>query len=165
MSYTTILKITKSKTKDIKELRNSHLSCPIVWNFFGTTYLGLENFMFHEKMDQIWELWKDTSIPLSYRAVLFMTFDRACVHKKDFKKAASDIEIFLKASPANLQSHWPEIAKMFESDPKAKRIGFWMTSVSENPFEELDLKTESYKLRHTPFWNIYKELKNNDHGM
>ena len=116
MSYTTIKAIWPGeKTEDLEELRNSHGSAPPVWNAMCRKYYGTgdHGYLFGGTLDKLWPRWQDLSIPEYQRAVLMMTFDRAYVIRKDYARAAADIEKFFSDFPpiAGNVNHWPRILK------------------------------------------------------
>lgn len=140
MSYTTIIAVYPGeKTEDYQELRNSWGSAPVVWQSLVDCYIDPEkkSYLFSDgTMDKLWPLWKRDDIPLHQRAVLLMTFDRAYVAKKDYERAASDIDKFFQDFPPTVGNinHWPEIARLFRGNPEIPGIGLYATSVSDNPF-------------------------------
>jgi hypothetical protein len=137
MSYTTILHVFPGEKIECgEELKNAWGSAPYVWDWLIKKYIDAESNMMYEKSaKQLWPLWKNESIPLHQRAVLLMTFDRAYVSKENYQRAADDIRAFLQDfNNTEVVNHWPRIAEIFESNPDVPAIGFWHTSVSENPF-------------------------------
>ncbi len=164
MSYTTIKSVWPGeKHEDLKELRNSHGSAPVVWDAMCQKYLGTKEFGYFTAIDDLWPKYKDESIPIHQRAVLMMTYDKIYVSKKDYKRAASDILRFLGDFPVKKEyvNHWPEIAKLFDSDPDIPAIGFRHTSVSEDLFQgEWDEEKEEYDQPDwEEFYDLYSELE------
>lgn len=165
MSYTTIIHVyPNEKIECGEELPNSYGSAPVVWDALCQKYLGYPPYGWgmREDLKDLWNLWKDEKLPLHQRSVLMMTFDRAYVSKTDYKRAASDIRLFLRDFPEDETkvNHWNRIEEYFESNPDVPAIGFWCTSVSENPFHgSWNEEKEDYE---PPDWNeccdIYKEL-------
>lgn len=162
MSSTTIKAVwLGNKTEDLLELRNSHGSAPVVWNELAKRYLGVIDHSYSLHGDEIWPLYKRDDMPPHHRSVLLITYDNAIVMKSDFKRAASDIRAFLTDFPPEngYVNHWSKIAEIFESDPDCEAIGFWMTSVSCDPFsgwwnEEIgDYDAPDWDV----YWNIYTE--------
>lgn len=159
MSHTTIIGIWPGEMiqKCLPELRNAWGSAPVVWETLYEEYIH-DGFNWLTDLDKLWPLWKELSIPEAHRAVLMMTFDGAYVVKKDYKRASKDIEIFLKDFPQNPEhiNHWPSIGVMFYNDLDIPAIGFWHTSVSNNPFNGPwnDEKEE----RDPPDWDKFYDL-------
>ncbi|WP_353170914.1 hypothetical protein [Acinetobacter rudis] len=161
MSYTTILAIYPGeKIEEVLELNNAWGSAPFIWNAMAEKYLGKGAF---SAGNELWALWKNPNIPLAYRKVHLMTFDRAYILKGDFLKAAEDIQIFLKDFGVNSDqvNHWGVIADLLETNPNYPAIGFHMTSVSENPFHgDWNDETEEYE---QPNWSkcysVYCSMK------
>lgn len=65
-----------------------------------------------------------------------MTYDDALIMQKDYKRAAFNIRRFLHDFPPahGYANHWGRIATLVDNAP-SPAIGFWMTSVANNPFE------------------------------
>ncbi len=168
MSYTTIKAVWPGeKHEDIEGLRNSHGSAPVIWNAMCVKHLVAEEYtyMLHGNIDKLWPLWEDLSIPEHQRAVLMMTYDRAYVTKKDYHRAASDIEKFLADFPPKLgyANHWPRIKDVFSGDPDFPAIGFHVTSVSEDLFDgEWDEDLEEYG---QPDWDMFYDLYSEIDGL
>jgi hypothetical protein len=165
MSYTTILYIYPGeKIKCGKELRNAWGSAPYVWDYLFKSYIDSSgNFLLENNSKKLWSLWKRSDIPPFLRTILVMTFDRAYVSKKNYLRASQDIRNFLNIyNNTDVVNHWNPIAAFFESDPDYPAIGFWMTSVSENPFDgNWNEKKGEYD---SPDWNncydVYNLLEN-----
>ena len=163
MSYTTIIAVFPGdKAVCSNELRNSHGSAPVVWDALSKRYLGWDIWM-RADMSDLWNLWKDKSIPEAHRAVLMMTFDKAYVAREHYKRAANDIDKFLADFPEdpNKVNHWPAIAIMFHNELTGiPGTGFWHTSVSENPFAGRwnDEKEEYDPPDWSEIYSIYDEL-------
>ncbi len=163
MSYTTILHIFPGEKVECgEELRNSYGSAPYVWDIMCQKYLGLEPLRYMSSdLNKLWGLWKDKNVPIHQRSVLMMTFDKAYVAKENYAKAAKDIRQFLQDhNDKTVVNHWHRIAEVFESNPDVPAIGFWHTSVSDNPFNgSWDEDKEDYL---PPNWDdcyeIYTEL-------
>jgi len=120
--------------EDGEELPNSWGSAPYVWSALSKRYIGDVNWLSRDG-EKLWRLWEREDIPLHQRSVLVMTFDRAYIERRDYDRAARDIELFLADFPPNgAVNHWPRIAAILRSDP-APAVGFHMTSVTEDPFE------------------------------
>jgi len=149
MSYTTIKAIWPGeKHADHEELRNAWGSAPVVWSALSECYLGSRHAWLLGEGKKLWQLAERPEIPALHRRVLMMTFDRAYVAKKDYAKAAADIREFLRCFPQSDvgANHWPHIASLFESDPDIPAIGFYMTSVSDDPFRgPFNEETDAYE--------------------
>lgn len=136
MSHTTIMHVYPGEKVEYgEELKNSWGSAPYIWDYMGNKYVMNFSMFRDESMNNLWQMWKKKIVPLHQRAVLFMTFDRVYVSKKDYARAAKDIRLFLQDhNDASVVNHWHHIAEIFESNPDVPAIGFYMTSVSNNPF-------------------------------
>lgn len=162
MSYTTIKAVWPGeKVEDLKELRNSHGAAPVIWNEIAKKYLGLRDYAYSSRTDDLWPLCERPDMPTHHRAVLMMTYDYALVMKADYRQAAADIRAFLDDFPprAGYVNHWGAIADVFDGNPDCPAIGFHMTSLSEDPFdgpydEETD---EEDPPDWSMFWDVYAE--------
>lgn len=163
MSYATIKALWPGeKHEDLKELRNAHGGAPVVWDEMSQRYLGLEPFQYSFYAERLWPLWKDLNIPRHHRAVLMMTYDKAYVSKADFDQAARDIRAFLADFPvkADHVNHWVAIAETFESNPDCLAIGFYWTSVTEDPFQGCwnEEKEDYDQPDWSAMWDMYAQL-------
>lgn len=162
MSYTTIKAVWPGeKAEDFEELRNAHGSAPVVWNEIAKRYLGMKDYEYSLRCDELWPTYKRADMPAHHRAVLMMTYDNALVMKANYKQAACDIRAFLADFPpkADYVNHWPRIAEIFDSDPEHPAIGFHITSVSEDPFQgPYNEETEDYDAPDwSRYWDAYAE--------
>lgn len=159
MSTTTVKAVWPGeKVEDLEKLRNSHGSAPVVWNEMAKRYLGLKDYEYSLRSNEVWPLYKRADMPTHHRAVLMMTYDDALVMKADYKRAAADIRSFLEDFPTldGYANHWPRIAEVFDSEPDCPAIGFHMTSVSEDPFQgSYNEETEEYD---APDWSRYWDV-------
>lgn len=163
MSYSQIVHILPGGFPQEGEiLKNSFGTCPVIWEQLGKKYISPNFHFFHEEtIKKLWDLWKDPIIPLPYRAVLLITFDRAYVVQDDFQKLAGDIDIFLRDFPKDPAkvNHWPRIAEILRSS-KSVGIGLYGSSAGENPFDapwEDQEEREVYNF--SQCFDIYKELE------
>lgn len=167
MSHMEIKFIFEDKTIESKELSNAHGGAPFVWNIVAKKYLGLAPGAYLFESEKIWPLYKKNEMPLHHKAVLLMTYDGAVITKPYFKKAAQDIRAFLADFKQESQSesrinHWNEIAQELEKDPGCAAVGFYWTSVGEDPFQgSYDEESEDY----LPFsnwgalWSVYATVE------
>lgn len=162
MSYTTVKALWPGeKHENLEELRNSWGSAPVIWGEMAERYLGVGRFGWSLKIDELWPLYRRQDIPAAMRAVLMMTFDRAYVEKKDYARAAADIEEFLRLAPqpADRANHWPRLAEIFRGDPNIPAIGLVCTSVGEDLFDgKWDEEREDYgPTDWSACWSIYDD--------
>jgi len=163
MSYTTILAVSREGHETIKELHNSWGSAPFVWDKLCSIYLDDKHwFLNRDNAEALWALARREDIPFWHRSVLVMTFDRAYITRDDFGRAAGDIRQFLADFPPEPGhiNHWDAIADLLSGDPSISAIGFWHTSVSENPFDgQWNEEAEDYDpLDWSTTINVYEEL-------
>ena len=164
MSTTSMIALHPGTGSEIlEEFRNAYGSAPYVWSAVGQRYLGMSEHEFFSRSEEIWPLYKRPDMPRHQRAVLFMSYDNAVVTQEHYAQAAQDIRAFLADFPPNPDqvNHWASIALIFESNPDCPAIGFWMTSVSENPFEgPWNDETEAHdEPDWTQFWSAYREVE------
>ena len=156
MSQTTIVAVwPNEKSECVEKLRNAWGSAPVVWNDMAVRYLDCRDNGYWSCQDKLWPLYKRNDIPLHHRAVLTMTYDNCYVKQEHYAKAAELIRMYLADFPPDPQHvhHWSRIAEIFESNPAYPAIGFWMTSVCENPFDgEWNDDVEEYE---QPDWSKY----------
>ena len=151
MSRTTVKAIWPGvKVKDLEELGNAWGSAPLVWEALSMKYLGWDSAKWlltagTPEGNKLEELGRRADIPASHSAVMRMTFDLAYVRREHFARAAEDIRQFLiefaisgYRAYGGKVNHWLRIAAIFESHPACPAIGFHMTSVSEDTWENVD---------------------------
>ncbi|EPC3488057.1 hypothetical protein ACRZCU_000147 [Citrobacter freundii] len=160
MSYTTVIAVWPGeKSGELKELRNSFGSAPVIWDHMANRYLG-HGWMFDN--DKLWPLARRLDIPSHLRAVLAMTYDNMIVLRDDYARAAECIRQYLDEYPVgeNKVNHWPAIAELFESNPDCPAIGLWCTSVCENPFAgEWNEEADEYDQPDwSKYWNVFEWL-------
>lgn len=161
MSSTTIIAVWPGdRTEELDELRNSHGSAPIIWNAVAQRYLGLKDLEYFQHIEQVWPLYQRSDMPAHQRAVLLMTYDNAIVLREHYLRTSMDIRAFLADFPTDAQyvNHWGHIAALFETMPDCPAIGFWMTSISENPFEgDWNEEREDHDAPDwSKFWSVYE---------
>lgn len=78
---------------------------------------------------RLWDLVKQTDIPLPYRRVFAYTFDYALVYRKDFRQFAEDLRLFVRDFPTEGVDHleaWADVVETCDGD----KIGLVGTSVT-----------------------------------
>lgn len=164
MSYATVKALWPGeKVESLKEFRNQYWGAFCIWNELGQRYLALEAHMVLRHTDRLWPLWKDLSIPRHHRAVLTMTYDRIFIARGDYARAAEDIRQFIQDFPAvadSIDSHWPQLLSLLESNPTCPAIGFQWSSVSEDLFTGPwnDDTNDNDPLNWSAFYDMYAEL-------
>lgn len=163
MSCTTIKAIWPGeKHENFRELSNGWGSAPVIWDALSQRYLGKQPYGYSGgDMQPLWDLWKDASVPESYRAVHLLTLDRMYVLRKDYARMAKDIRAFLAEFPVGVgANHWPAIAEFLESDADIPAMGLRCTSVSEDPFcgEWNEEKGEYDQPDWSTVYDLYAEL-------
>lgn len=166
MSRTTVLKLNDVGDHEAMAVyANSWGGAPVAWTALADAYMP-DGFSVLGAMasvkDEFWAIWKNPLAQKYDRAVMMMTFDRVYIGKENFRRAAQDIRTFLsvhRVSVAGRVNHWPAIADLLESGTDAEAIGFWHTSVSENPFEQWDDEREEYDpIPLSECWELYEAL-------
>jgi hypothetical protein len=165
VSRTTILAVYRycfrPRIEEIDELKNSWQSAPLVWEKIAQTYGDGFHWMHGagESEGKLWMLYDDPRLKPFERAVFALTFDRWYVEKKDFAQAAEDIQAFMDRH--SISGHWAHIRNLFQSDPDYPAIGFYWTSVADNPFNGCwnDAKEDYDPLDWSTTYSVYDELK------
>lgn len=126
----------------IEELRNSWLGAPLIWRAMAHRYFNNQS-TFHENPDLVWKLAQDSEVSLIDRAVLMMTFDRVYIAERHYARASMDLRTWVRSHQIENPTHLLRIARILDDKPSFPAVGFWITSVSRNPFwgefdEELD---------------------------
>jgi len=100
MSRTTLYAVgADGEVQEYAEFRNSHGSAGYVWRVMGDRYIGPDAYstaLFSDGMQRLWDLWRDTILPLHHRAVMLFTFDHVMVRAEDFVRLAEDMEAFVR---------------------------------------------------------------------
>lgn len=150
---------------DVVSYQNAHGGAPLVWDHVSQKYLGTKPFEYMFCTEKLWPLWKNRSVPKEIRAVLGITYDDAVIEKKHFAQAASDIGFFLDNFKINEShvNHWHAIKALLESEPDCDAVGFYWTSVAEDPFDqhvydEEDELNEECSFDFKRYWSVYAAL-------
>ena len=148
------------RSEEALELGNPHLAAMLLWDAIGKKWAPAVNFMFEPA--QFWPLWKDERLPLHQRATLGMTYDGAYLLSTDYARAASDIRRTIE--DLGISGHWPTIAQFLENGPASPAVGFYWTSVSEDPYKGVwDEDTdEQGPPDWSKFWSLYEGLEDAD---
>lgn len=161
MSYTEIFGLDPKKNvvETLSELRNSYGSAYQIWNTLGKKYLG--SFSIYNIGKDFWDLYLSPKLLDCERFLLMSTYDNAITYRKDHPRFIMYIMEFLRANsiPKDQANHWPEIAKAIK-DSEYPAIGFYWTSVGDNPFEgEWNEEKEGYdSLDWSQFWDLGAEF-------
>lgn len=151
------------KAETMKEFRNSWGSAPIIWDVFCQRHLGTHPYSFMQHIDEMWPVYKKPEVPEFAKAVILMTYDNALIYRKDFARAAEDLRWFLDVYriPEDRVNHWYAIIEILEHNPDVPAIGFWMTSVVENPFQgPFDEELDDYRSPDwSRYWDVYAEVQ------
>jgi len=134
MSRTTIWNIYKTKATIHSELSNAWLSAPPLWNFLCSTYLEGKNWLQETYTSALWDLWKNSNVPVFLRCSLLMTFDKGVVLVDDLPDAAEYCRHTHHFLGNN--SHWNSIAEALADiwmlhDYRLFGVGLGCTSVSD----------------------------------
>ena len=80
MSYTTLYKVTaEGDVEEVEDFRNAFRGAWMVWEQMCKRYLKQDAIFLMgspDKMQAVWDLWKDTDVPLDHRIVLMSTLTR-----------------------------------------------------------------------------------------
>lgn len=162
MSYTMVKAIWPGeRAENLERLANSHGTAPIVWSELSHRYLG-SVVAWQLNPEKVWSIYRRSDIPWCMRAVLMMTFDNVYILRRDYGRAAHDINNFLQIATTLSRSrvnHWPRLSELFSVNPHVPAIGLHCTSVSRDPWtgtwnEERD---EYDPLDWSRYWSLYDE--------
>ncbi|WP_168697659.1 hypothetical protein [Providencia sp. MGF014] len=164
MSETAIVAVyPNEKSEVVEEMKNGFGSAPVIWNDLAVRYLGCSPYSYFNCIESVWGLVDRIDMPFHHRAVLAMTFDNCYIKKEHYGIAAECLQKYLVDFPPepNTVNHWTRIYEILSLDPMYPAIGFWMTSVSENPFqgnwnEEIGDYDQPVWSK---FWSVFDEFK------
>jgi hypothetical protein len=149
MSYTILNIIEPNKTiVALRDFNNSHGFGPYVWSIVAKRYLGAD--YFQSVADKLWPLCDDTRLPLSWRAALLVSYDRAIVEYSEFKRISILLKDFVQsaglAGNRDHVSHWSTIADiMYNYETPCFGMCFYGTSLIEDWWHPWDSETDEEK--------------------
>jgi len=170
MSYCALVLFKNNKPIGELKFSNSWRGASLIWTALYDSYIkdplkDYDNWLINEQgLERLWNLWRSDDLEYFESVVLLATLDGAIIKKENFKQFAKDLRLFVKKY--NLDKGWVSHltgwAKVFdESDCEA--IGFYHTSVSENPWYTRDERKEEeipVDLRKNKKWfSVYKEME------
>lgn len=156
MSYTEIYRITKSgNTKLAGQIRNSFRGAMAIWNALEEKYLPpyapygfkMSRMITDGKMQEVWDLSKDSRLSEDERIVLISTFDNVLVEKKDFNRLCEAFRNFKHETSLTEQA---EIIEKLSMDKNTYGVCWNQTSVNA------DIPDKNVKER---YWNLFEDLK------
>lgn len=138
MSYCEVIEFRRGKPGESLECRNAWGGAAFIWSALFDTYLKDPKIPYHnwlgEDNSKLWALHARKDIEPALRNVLRSTFDYALVYRKDFKRFAGDLRYFVTwAGTRDAVCHLLAWADFIERS-KAQAVGFYHTSVAENPW-------------------------------
>lgn len=142
MSYCKVIEFRRGKPGNSLECANAWGGAAFIWSALFDVYVKDKNIPYHtwlsDENSKLWRLHTRTDIEPALRNVLRSTFDYALVYRKDFKCFAGDLRYFVTwAGTHNKVCHLPAWADFIERS-KAQAVGFYHTSVSEDPWYVYD---------------------------
>lgn len=165
MSFTTVKDIWPGERHEsLEEPHNSYGSAPVVWGELCERYLGgRDQWLF--KSNQLWSLYKREDAPACMRAVLMMTFDLAYVEKKDYAKAAADIEEFLRIAPAAREPRKPLATpgRVVQEQPRHSGHRFALHQRKRRPVSR-QMEQESEELRRAGLVEVLERIRRQSDG-
>lgn len=160
MSYSTILAVYPGeKIEALDDLKNSHGSAAFVWDQLCQKYFPTVHWM--AGIERVWKLWDNAKVPEHQRAVLGMTFDMVYIPRKDYARAAKDIQLFVTDFPApDRVNHWPHIASLLKSGHDHPGFAIYQTSLGDNPYQgPWNEEAEEYGPPDwEKLWSLYDDL-------
>lgn len=148
MSYSTIITFKDGKPDVYQEFNNSWGGGARIWKTLYDKYLKdtakeYSNFLDPDNMKRLWLLARRQDLPMFERAVLTATFDHAIITKNHFKLYAEHLKEFVIAyrdysASRCILNDWRGTVELCE----AEAVGFQMTSVCEDMWEDWDEKLD-----------------------
>lgn len=142
MSTCQIVAFRSNLPDDVGEMRNAWGGHAFVWNamydhFLKDPHKEYDCWLNGSRGDDapLWKLAKREDIPMFMRAVHISTFDRALVMQANFDQFVADLRQFIAAFPKGESiCHLPHYIEFIEQHKDAQAIGFYGTSVAEDPW-------------------------------
>lgn len=165
MSYCAIIPFRDGRPRldNCLEFRNAWGGAARIWDALFEKYLKNRNILWHSwiSSDQqaLWDLVKRKELPLHERAVHASTLDLAYIRRENFRRFCADLLTFEEAFPVGPKiSHLPAWAEAI-SKIDAEAVGFYGTSVAENPWFCYDEDTnQTVAVPLDEGWEIYTYL-------
>jgi len=164
MSYCEIIIFKDGVMADSIEFRNSWCGAARIWNALWDKYVKDPNIPYHswinaQEQQKLWDLCQRKDLADFELSVHLSTMDHVYVSRKNFFRFAADLEQFDKTYPAEMAYNhlksWASIIPNLDCEA----IGFRGTSVSENPWNVYDEKTDSMiKYPLSEGWEVYEEI-------
>lgn len=163
MSYCQLIIFKDGKPSYGIEYRNAWGGAARIWDALFEKHLKNPNIPYHSWIsgDQqpLWDLAKRETLPMHERAVHASTFDHAYVRRENFPRFCADLRAFDAAYPSGPKvshlSAWADALEKLD----AEAIGFYGTSVAENPWMKYDeAKDESIPVPLSDGWELYDWL-------
>ncbi|WP_313434320.1 hypothetical protein [Novosphingobium sp.] len=149
MTVFTILSVSPETgaAECLLELGNSWLggmyAWDLVWDRYGEKRHEYDVAMLNgAEGGRLWDLQHDPRLSRAERVVFCLTFTRFYVKSGDFPRLADDITEAFGGTPPH---HWARLVALLHFQPDVPALGFWWTSVAENPFcGDWDEEREEY---------------------
>ncbi len=166
MSYCEIITFKDGKPDKSLECKNAWGGAAYIWDMMFKTFLKdpskeFDTWLTHG--DCLWKLQERSDVPAFMKAVHVSTYDRAIVRKEHFGQFVKDLREFLAFfGTSGRICHLETWAKVIEDNPDVEAIGFYATSVSDNPWsafnEELETSTPYDLTTGTDHFEVYDSL-------
>jgi hypothetical protein len=151
MSHCEIIAFRNNKADREIELRNAWGGHAMVWTVLFDLYLKNPHKEYDSWITQssndspLWKLHRDPRLAECERAVLVSTYDHALIMQKDFERFTAHLREFLAQSAGVVSwSHLPAYDQFICENMDAQAIGFYGTSVAEDPWREHDEETDEW---------------------
>jgi hypothetical protein len=170
MSSCEILFFKNGKPKKSIKFRNAWGGASFIWTAMYDKYLKNPETPYDTWLCKgdgaggLWDLWKNRDIPFNLRVVHVSTFDYAIVRQEHFTQFAADLEQFLIFfGKQDKVCHLPGWAKAIRENLNFEAVGFYHTSVSDNPWIGWDSKKDAplpYNLKKgDKHFEVYDEME------
>jgi hypothetical protein len=165
MSRCAIITFRGGKADAQIEFHNAWLGAARIWDALYDKYLKnptvpYDSWLFglRDNQHRLWDLVNRTDLPIHERIVHASTLDLAYINKEHFPEFCADLRKFDSAFPSEC-SHLTAWADAIEK-LDCEAIGFWGTSVGENPWCHFnEEKDEAELVPLSSGWEIYDTLR------
>lgn len=151
------------------EYQNSWRGAMLVWMAMARHYLGGEPGFniggLSKSLQPVWDLFKDTRLPVEMRIVLGSTFDKVMVRKENLPRLITAIRAFerITGDGGNLVLQIPAFEALYLEDD-CTAVCWNQTSVCHSPWEipddSADDGVRSYNInRDKEHWFLFEELE------
>jgi hypothetical protein len=147
MSSCAIIIFRNGKADSAIEMKNAWLGSAFVWTKLFDKHVT-KRFKYDSWLNEpqrLWDLKDSDKLEKCEKVVLRMTFDNVLIRKEDFSRLTFFISLFETFHDRDGSSHLPlirECLNKLSEDESVDAIGFWGTTVCDNPWYSWDEEKE-----------------------